>query len=269
MMQFQQYLIKHKDVLNKVVLRDRKSTKDTVDDTDVDIVYDDNKDENDNNDEDGNDHETVVELRDVNGKKIKHILSLNINVNDDITNPQTMEQVKTASVDTPDSYYINTKYSPDMVETPCENQNERLLLVDFKKYVPRSWIVHKDEGKEQNLIIAKEKAYELYNKYISESSPYEINVSYQLRARFMDIMEDHDLWIMGSPSPSLAPRTPTAGGNIDDIVENIDAEKLAVLFNMVLVEMFQLLEFSFSRFKSMLKDGQNKTVINLVGSTQV
>ena len=65
-------------------------------------------------------------------------------------------------------------------------------------------------------------------------------------------MDDYDLWINSSVNDCADDENA-----VDDIIANIDATKLITMFNMVIIEMYQLLQFSFSRFKTSLKHQQD------------
>eukprot|EP01084_Bolivina_argentea_P286530 491537_1 len=131
---------------------------------------------------------------------------------------------------------LNRKNSVDIMMNEfanCENQNEEVMLVQFKDFVPRSQIIDQDISNKDdiNLVIAKQKAYYLYVKYICEGSLYEVNISYFLRARFMNIMDDYDLWIN---SDTVGNNNVNNNNDIDDIIANVDGVKLVKMFNMVL-----------------------------------
>ena len=82
---------------------------------------------------------------------------------------------------------------------------------------------------------------------IYSGSNYEVNISYTLRARFIDLMQDYDIWMKENTDK-------------DDINIDIDAIKLLLLFNEVIMEMYQLLDLALSRFKVSLNDRQHDVI---------
>ena len=84
---------------------------------------------------------------------------------------------------------------------------------------------------------------------IYSGSSYEVNISYTLRARFIDLMHDYDLWMKENNKK-------------DDLEIDIDinAMKLLLLFNEVILEMHQLLDLALSRFKVSLNDRERDII---------
>eukprot|EP01084_Bolivina_argentea_P070531 128228_1 len=106
-----------------------------------------------------------------------------------------------------------------------DNENEQQLLCDIvvlPDTVPLSAIVYDDK------IDIKHKAYLLYKKYISDDSPYTINISWKTRKNVMDLMRYYDQWM------------------VNDRINNI---RLLNLFDQCCNEMRETMQDSYTRFK--------------------
>ncbi len=78
----------------------------------------------------------------------------------------------------------------------------------------------------EKLALMKEVAHRLYLKYVAEGSEFEINISYFVRSHFVQMMQDHDQWILTTMSPA----------------------DLLNLFQDIKLEMLMLLDYSYQRF---------------------
>ena len=140
-------------------------------------------------------------------------------------------------------------------------------MIPFGDFVPLSQIVHEHghgHGHErnnnnnnntdnnlQNIINVKKIAYNLYIKYIANSSEYEINIEYDLRARFTNLMSDYHQWI-GRQSRQRSHRNRKQSSS-SCLNININVYELLDIYNEVILEMYRLMSFSLSRFKHSLQ----------------
>ena len=134
-----------------------------------------------------------------------------------------------------------------------------LGFISLAPSIPRSTIVcaelsakyrevlaeYADQEAMQRLVEFKIRAYELFEKYVAVGYPYEINIASRTRSKLEQTMANFDAFVMSQVAQS---------GYIDGDVQDagIEEELLRVfqLFSKPLAEMYLLLTYSFTRFKS-------------------
>eukprot|EP01084_Bolivina_argentea_P250932 420636_1 len=120
--------------------------------------------------------------------------------------------------------------------TSIKELENRLLVLP--ENIPKSYIIEKEETvvvtDNKSFYDAKIKCYNLYCKYISENSEYEVNIDFRLRLKFKKIFYDLDFLLS----------------------KEIALEELFLLFEEVKKEMRPLLLFSLARFKQQASFGK-------------
>ena len=158
-----------------------------------------------------------------------------------------------------------------------DNDNDidfsHIKYIDFPSFVPKSEIVSShisnfngDRWKE-----IKYRAYLLYIKYIENSheSEYQINISYELRSRFDNLMQTKNVWMdeWVEDTESSSEILEQQEEHKEDIEYKMRAYDLLNMFNSVSVDMIQLLEYSLNRYKNNLND--DDTIELVYGKTQM
>eukprot|EP01084_Bolivina_argentea_P139834 245939_1 len=128
-----------------------------------------------------------------------------------------------------------------------ETKLDKMHFIEMTDYVPKSSIVYtnltkpevsKTENNDDKVLELMAKAHRLYRKYIKFNCSLEINISFELRNRFIVKMDKIDVWIAKWES-----KTNTLS-NLDKIQDIYDS------FTTVIEELTFLLDSSFFRFKS-------------------
>ena len=110
---------------------------------------------------------------------------------------------------------------PGYYKDPCPHINS----FSVKQYMKKNKI----QDQKERMKRYKEIAYEIFDKYIRTGSEYEINISYQVRMKYMSLMASRNNWIHEM--------------NI------MDENELCRLFEDCYDEMIRLMSQSYSRFK--------------------
>eukprot|EP01084_Bolivina_argentea_P148998 260372_1 len=146
---------------------------------------------------------------------------------------------------------------------------EHIININFPNYVPESEIVFDSIILLDGYTKWKEIKYRaclLYIKYIKNESKYQVNLSYELRSRFDNLMENKDLWV----NECEEEKSNNENNNQSDVDKQIKfmikSKDLLNMFNEVSVEMIQLLEYSFNRYKHNLNEEEMELVY---GKTQM
>ena len=149
--------------------------------------------------------------------------------------------------------------------------------INFPSFVPKSEIVYDDNdgtiSNETNGDKWKEikyRAYLLYIKYIKDDSEYQINISYELRSRFDNLMQTKDVWInqwIENKQEIIEIEQKNVEEKEVNIEYKISINDLLNMFNSVSIEMIQLLEYSFNRYRNNLND--EKAIELVRGKTQM
>lgn len=123
---------------------------------------------------------------------------------------------------------------PGYYKDPCPH----LSSLSVEKYLKKNKI----EDDKERMKRYKEIAYAIFDKYIRSGSEYEINVSYQVRMKYMHLMSNKSDWI----------------NKMDDMDEN----ELCRLFEDCYDEMIRLMSQSYSRFKLTEQFEKVRAVLN-------
>lgn len=154
----------------------------------------------------------------------------------------------------------------------------KIKYINFPSFVPKSEIVYDDKhGVIANITNGdkwkemKYRSYMLYIKYIKDLSEYQINISYELRSRFDNLMLTKSVWMNQwiEDKGDIGDNESEEEKELkeEDIECKLSAIDLLNMFNEVSIEMIQLLDYSFNRYKNALNDQEQ---IDLVyGKTQM
>ena len=122
--------------------------------------------------------------------------------------------------------------------------SENVNKLNLPKEIPKSSIIYeyfernqaKNDIVKDNMFIRKLKeiSFEFYVKYIKSNSEFEINISYFMRMKYIEIMDNHDQWINYVPSDL------ESKNNMELFMNN--------LFDPIIEEMYSLMHGALNRF---------------------
>ena len=105
---------------------------------------------------------------------------------------------------------------------------ENIQIVDFPESIPTALTIE-TKWNDDEMKDIKTKAYHIYNKYVKEDSSLEINISYKQRGDLKRKLDDLSRFLQNKA---------------------VGLQELLIIFDDVMDELIQLLQFSMNRFKN-------------------